>query len=712
MLELNILAVQNADVLRALATPASRRTIPSISALAALIGRDHSNLSKTLKGMEGAGLLLAEPIANGLTSDGLLQLEAINRAETAEGGEGLPDGLLALRHDQILPDPDNARQDWTSDEAKDELDALRADIVKNGLLQNLVVRPMAEDDLQDATITVVTPAGELTLPRYRLVAGERRWRAIGEAINDGDWEAEEPILTRLLDRDAKETRFAAIAENLLRRKLNPIEKAKGFEQLAELGFENKLIAERLGYTPEHVQQHRRFLKLDEADQQRMTLPRDDPKHLSVRDARQKLAAKDSEPKPIVLEPMTRLAMVEIIHAVFDAGTHRYAHIPVAADAYETEELKTLAEHHWVRLEGLRHYGEHTGRFMISLGYGTPLLAPPLPELFGSEKSRLQGLLAEQAIAIPGGVPADADCTDYGTSWLRDLGPFTPDGQALVDERDANQAEIQAARLKREEDEAQQARDREANRELHARIAGRARSLFEAHRQASPQPTAVVELAAEAEAPMPWRLNHKGDVVAANGVVVIGGRTNDLAEARMRLLVLGVNASAGIETPEDEPDPNPTLDRPTFVSRLTQELATLEVTVDSVDDALSAYLSELGIEFGAAHHDWTATGAGAVASVIADELRGDDLPIGLFRETMAEVVEDRRPDLQGQAIDDLAGQILTAFLDDKGVAFGAEGFDWTEAGAVTLVDEHLAAAGDTPTGDDGTADAGADQDEAA
>nr|WP_314525438.1 ParB N-terminal domain-containing protein [uncultured Brevundimonas sp.] len=183
MLELNILAVQNADILRALASPADRRAVPSLTALAAAIGRDKSNLSKTLKILEGAGLLLAEPIANGLTSDGLLQLEAINRAETASaGGDAMPDGLLALRHDQILPDPDNARQDWTSDDAKDELDALRADIVKNGLLQNLVVRPMAADDLQDATITVVTPAGEQTLPRYRLVAGERRWRAIRAMI--------------------------------------------------------------------------------------------------------------------------------------------------------------------------------------------------------------------------------------------------------------------------------------------------------------------------------------------------------------------------------------------------------------------------------------------------------------------------------------------------------------------------------------------------
>lgn len=624
MTELNILAVQNADVLRALATPAARRAAPSIKTLAAAVGRDDSNLGKTLKGLVAAGLLLPDPLADGLTPDGLLQLEAINRAEAADAALGFTfDGLLALRHDQILPDPDNARQDWTSDEAKDELDALRADIVKNGLLQNLVVRPIAEDDLQGATITVVTPSGELTLPRYRLVAGERRWRAIGEAINDGDWEPEEPILSRLLDRDAKETRFAAIAENLLRRKLNPIEKAKGFEQLSELGFENKLIAERLGYTPEHVQQHRRFLKLDETDQQRMTLPRDDPKHLSVRDARQKLAAKDNAPKPVALAPMTRLALVEIIHAVFEEGTHRYAHIPVAANAYETDELKTLAQHGWVRLEGLRHWGEHTGRFVISLGYGTPDLIPPLPELFGSNTSRQKALLEEQATAIPGGVPADDDCTDYATVWLRNLGPLTPEGQALADERAAHAAANDAAQAEREAEAARQQQEREANREIHARIAARARELFDTHRRAAPRTADVVDLAAEAEAPMPWRLNHKGDVVAANGTVIIGGRTNDLAEARMRLLVLGVNASAGIETPEDEPDPNPTLDRPAFVSRLTQELATLEVTVDSADDALSAYLTEVGIEFGAPHHDWTATGAEAVASAIADEMRGGD-----------------------------------------------------------------------------------------
>lgn len=518
MTELNILAVQNADVLRALATPQARRATPTIKMLAAAIGRDDSNLGKTLKGMAAAGLLLPDPMADGLTSDGLLQLEAINRAETAEGAETLPDGLLALRHDQILPDPDNARQDWTSEEAREELDALRADIVKNGLLQNLVVRPMAEDDLQDATITVVTPAGELTLPRYRLVAGERRWRAIGEAINDGDWEADAPILSRLLDRDAKETRFAAIAENLLRRKLNPIEKAKGFEQLAALGFENKLIAERLGYTPEHIQQHRRFLTLDEADQVRMTLPRDDPKHLSVREARQKLTAKDNAPKPIALEPMTRLALVEFIHAVFDTATHRYAAITVASDAPATVEFQTLVDLALIRDDGLAKWGEDAGRRRAALGYGAPLLDPPLPEMFGDARKREAALLAEQARAIPGGVPADADSISYATAWIRNVGERDAEGEQIF-------AEYLETMRVREAEEAERRAVQDERRRA-AQVVAEAARAFQAEVKALPgahlSPERAQEVARTAEAPLPWRMRWDGSVVAADGGLIIGG----------------------------------------------------------------------------------------------------------------------------------------------------------------------------------------------
>lgn len=62
----------------------------------------------------------------------------------------------------------------------------------------------------------------------------------------------------------------------------------------------------------------------------------------------------------------------------------------------------------------------------------------------------------------------------------------------------------------------------------------------------------------ADSPLPWRVTHNGGVIAANGADVIhgGNRTNDRGEARMRLLVLAVNASGGFDTPADEPAPLP------------------------------------------------------------------------------------------------------------------------------------------------------------
>jgi ParB/RepB/Spo0J family partition protein len=651
MLDLNILAVQNADVLRALASPAARRATPTIKMLAAAIGRDDSNLGKTLKGMVTAGLLLPDPMADGLTSDGLLQLEAINRAETASGGEALPEGLLTLRHDQILPDPDNARQDWTSDEAKDELDALRADIVKNGLLQNLVVRPMADDDLQDATITVTTPAGEQTLPRYRLVAGERRWRAIGEAISDGDWEAEEPILARLLDRDAKETRFAAIAENLLRRKLNPIEKAKGFEQLSELGFENKLIAERLGYTPEHVQQHRRFLKLDEADQQRMTLPRDDPKHLSVRDARQKLTAKDNAPKPIDLTPAEWLATVETFFAAYEMTRYGnfWNEVVVAPEASITPEGQRLQELGVLQFCGLQAYGADIGRYTVKRAYSAPhgvdWCTPNLPAgLHGDSGTRIAMLREAQAKVFGENAPAwDAETPILATPWLAEPGEMTEEGVALVE---AARAEA-ALREQQDRDRTAALAARDAvwakARQRHLRLLAVAQERPEAG-----QPQEVVSIASDLDRPLPWQALPSGVIVAANGKTV-KDRNHYQAPSEQELtinqmIVVAANAAGGVLTP-----------------------------TPAQPDAPSEEA---------------------------------------FVEAIAAVAADRRPDLTEEQANELAVQILTSFLDDNGVAFGEDGFDWTHEGAVTLTDEHLAAADDTPTGDDGSAQADDDQDQAA
>ena len=318
---LHPLAVQNVPLLRELGQLGAA---PTIAEIARRITRDESNVRKSIKALMAAGLAM-EPMC--LTVEGAAQWAAIARAEGRatddEPGSSAPiAGVLALAHAQILPDPENARRDWDSDEAQDELDALRQDIIQNGLLQNLVVRPA---EPLAGGVEIVNGAGEApnqALALYTLVGGERRWRAIGAAIFDGDWPEDRLIPCRLLETDDLGHRLAALAENLQRRNLNPIEKAKAFEGLADAGLSNKEIADRVSSTPEHVQQHRRFLQLDEADQQRMTLAKDDPRHLSVREARQKLATKaETAAKAITLEPLARLAWIELAHAAYTRGRH-------------------------------------------------------------------------------------------------------------------------------------------------------------------------------------------------------------------------------------------------------------------------------------------------------------------------------------------------------------------------------------------------------
>jgi len=570
MSALKLLAVQNAPLLRAIqADPLAQK-----SALAAAAGKDPSNLNRSLAALMDAGLIL-EPgkldQARKLTDAGQAQLAAIARAEGQDGTDGepgssLPDGMLSLRHDQILPDPDNARQDWTSDEARDELDALRADIVQNGLLQNLVVRPMAEDDLQDAFVTVTTPAGEETLHRYRLVAGERRWRAIAEAINDGDWEPEQLILARLLDRDARETRFAAIAENLLRRKLNPIEKATGFEQLSELGFDNKLIAERLGYTPEHVQQHRRFLKLDPDDQQRMTLSRVDPRHLSVRDARQKLAKKDDQPAPAPLSPAEWLALVEVFFAAYETTQYRnlWNEVVCAPGARDTPEGQRLQELGALQFSGIKDYGSDLGRFTVKRAYNIPQgvdwCEPKLPAgLHEGSEARLAMLREAQAKVFGDQAPEwPADGFVLGTPWLADPGELTEEGAALVGAaRVAAEKREQEAQARDAAIEARNAVWAEA-RQRHMRLLVVAQERPEAGR-----PQEVVSIASDLDRPLPWQALPSGVIAAANGKTVKErGHYGVPSEHELtinQMIVVAANAAGGVVTPtplepEDEPEP--------------------------------------------------------------------------------------------------------------------------------------------------------------
>ncbi|WP_312814405.1 ParB N-terminal domain-containing protein [Brevundimonas sp.] len=536
---LNLLAVQNAAVLRALeARPAEGWS--NYAELANHLQRDPSNLSKTLKKLEDEGLAAFNPLAHGLTLAGQQQLAMIDKAEGNTTGDepGSSSGAIVwLRHAEIAPDPDNARRDWDSDDAHDHLDALRSDIIQNGLLQNMVVR-----------------APETEGQPHILVGGERRWRAIGIAISDGDIEPDTPYACRLLETDDLGVRLAALAENLQRRNLNPIEKARAFEGLAEAGLSNKEIADRVSSTPEHIQQHRRFLQLDETDQQRMTLAKDDPSHLSVREARQKLARKGEEEAAraeeakteadiaTVASPEAWLTMAEFFHRLPKEATYTYADLVVGAEARGSTIAAELVALGWLDLSDMpRGYGQLAGHY-------TARLRQPVPQLFdwqwsSSSTERDAGLAAVYAkmdLKVEGG--------QYLTLWLRPNPALTEDGQALADAAEQHRANI-AAENKRQEAENAARKERWAKaRANHAALLTPQSGLPLHHTQA-----VTKEAATAVDHPLPWSLNHDGDILDANSqcVTSIGGdwrRADDQDLTLGQIIILSVNTAAGLETP--------------------------------------------------------------------------------------------------------------------------------------------------------------------
>src|SRR2546426_10248404 len=102
---------------------------------------------------------------------------------------------------QITPDPEQPRTE--SDGAG--LQELALSIQRDGLIEPLVVRP--------------------TFPKWTLIAGERRWRAAKLAGVE-----RVPCLIRW-DVDADRAFELALAENLLREHLTPLEEAAAFRRL-------------------------------------------------------------------------------------------------------------------------------------------------------------------------------------------------------------------------------------------------------------------------------------------------------------------------------------------------------------------------------------------------------------------------------------------------------------------------------------------------
>lgn len=149
-------------------------------------------------------------------------------ATTADGG------VREIPIELIRANPHQPRRSFD----RAEIDALAASLKEKGVLQPILVRPLAE-----------TP-GE-----YQIVAGERRWRAAQVAALRSL-----PAIVRSLDD--QQVLEIGIIENVQRTDLNPYEEALAYRTLIDsFGHTQEAVAEAVSKSRPHVANALRLLTL-------------------------------------------------------------------------------------------------------------------------------------------------------------------------------------------------------------------------------------------------------------------------------------------------------------------------------------------------------------------------------------------------------------------------------------------------------------------
>lgn len=234
-------AFAHADVLRRIGDD---QPIPTIDAFAAEFDRDPSNFRKTLKALEGEGLIVRpQGERPALTDLGRQVLAGVDVAQ----GRAAPAGAVAPTRwplDKIRPNPANRTIDPSS--IRDLADS----IVGIG------------DIIQPLTLTPVDANGV-----RMILAGERRWRAVLHIANRDAEEHNEEVLNGghvlmvpslpaaleagvpFVEREATdaEALLITVVENTAREDLTPLDDALLLLQLAEAtGWSGAEVARRTG----------------------------------------------------------------------------------------------------------------------------------------------------------------------------------------------------------------------------------------------------------------------------------------------------------------------------------------------------------------------------------------------------------------------------------------------------------------------------------
>lgn len=146
-------------------------------------------------------------------------------------------GVSEIKITQIEPDPDQPRKDFD----QEKLEVLAESIKIHGVIQPLIVTEQKEGF-------------------YRIIAGERRWRASKLA-------GLTTIPAVVREYSKQQSAEIALVENLQREDLNGIEEAKGYKTLMEeFSLTQQQVAEKVGKSRPAVANALRLLNLPESVQ--------------------------------------------------------------------------------------------------------------------------------------------------------------------------------------------------------------------------------------------------------------------------------------------------------------------------------------------------------------------------------------------------------------------------------------------------------------
>ena len=204
------------------------------------------------------------------------------------------DSIYWVEVEKVQPNPFQPRKEFNQERLQDLSDSIR----QYGVLQPLVVT-RHEHEQNDGGIKV----------HYELIAGERRLRASKLAGL-----TQVPVIIRASDETDKMKLELAIIENLQREDLNPVDRAKAFQQLVDdFKMKHTEVAKKVGRSREYVSNTLRLLNLPEHIKQALTVGNITEGHarpllmLTERKAEQETLFKEIQAKKLTVRETERIA---------------------------------------------------------------------------------------------------------------------------------------------------------------------------------------------------------------------------------------------------------------------------------------------------------------------------------------------------------------------------------------------------------------------